>query len=225
MGQSDTLSRRLDLKGVEQDNTNQVVLPVHQFANLRALTTGTLIHLQGDEIVHQIRKATDEYDRKVTALEEASRSAYKKAREMAIWEKNDGLVLRNGLVVVPRNRELQRKIIVICHDGPISGHPGRLKTREVIQQDYWWPGMIWDVNKYVDSCPICPKVKPVRAKPVGELKPMEIPSEPWEIISVDFITDLPKSARCNCIKNVINHHSKLLYSGACSTRISAEGVT
>jgi hypothetical protein len=108
MGQSNALSRRPDLKGeVEQDNTDQVVLPVHWFADLRALTTGTLIHSQGDEIIRQIRKATDEYDRKVvTALEEALRSAYNKAGDMAIWEKNNGLVLRNGLVVVLRNREL-----------------------------------------------------------------------------------------------------------------------
>jgi len=112
----------------------------------------------------------------------------------------------------------------MCHDGPIAGHPGRLKTRELVQRDYWWPGMIWDINKYVDGCPIYPKVKPVREKPVGELKPTEIPSEPWEVISVDFITELPDSAGSNCIMNIIDRHSKLLYSGACDTRITAEGV-
>ena len=127
MGQSDALSRRPDLKGdMEQDNIDQIVLPVHRFADLRALATGTLIHSQGDEIVNQIRGSVDEYDRKViTALEEASRSACNKVRDMAIWEKSDGLVLRNGLVVVPRNRELQRRIISISHDGPVVGHPGR----------------------------------------------------------------------------------------------------
>jgi hypothetical protein len=110
------------------------------------------------------------------------------------------------------------------HDGPIPGHPGRLKTREFVQRDYWWPGMIWDINKYVDSCPTCPKVKPVRERPVGQLKPTEIPAEPWEIISVDFIVELPESAGCNCIMNIVDRHSKLLYSGACDTRITAEGA-
>jgi len=37
---------------------------------------------------------------------------------MAVWEKEE------GLVVVPRNRELCQKIIEACHDGPIAGHPG-----------------------------------------------------------------------------------------------------
>jgi hypothetical protein len=74
MGQSDALSRRPDLKGeVEHDNTDQVVLPVHRFADLRALSTGVLIHSQGDMIVDEIRRSEDEYDKKVvTALEEAA---------------------------------------------------------------------------------------------------------------------------------------------------------
>ena len=99
-----------------------------------------------------------------------------------------------------------------------------MKTRELIQQNYYWPGMIWDINKYVDGCPICPKVKPVRDKPIGELKPTEIPKQPWDIIAVDFVRELPESAGKNCIMNVIDRHSKLLYSGACNTKISAEGA-
>ena len=83
--------------------------------------------------------------------------------------------------------------------------------------------MIWDVNKYVDGCPICPQVKPVRAKPVGELKPTKIPTESWEVISVDFIVELPESAECNCIMNIVDRHSKLLYSGACDTDNSGRG--
>src|ERR1700683_3673225 len=82
--------------------------------------------------------------------------------------------------------------------------------------------MIWDINKYVDGCPICPKVKPVRDKPIGELKPTEILKQPWDIIAVDFIGELPESAGKNCIMNVIDRHSKLLYSGACNTKISAK---
>ena len=84
--------------------------------------------------------------------------------------------------------------------------------------------MIWDINKYVDGCPMCLEVKPVCEKPVGELKPTEIPSEPWGVISVNFITELPDSAGSHCIMNIIDQHSKLLYSSACNTRITAEGV-
>ena len=104
-------------------------------ADLRALATGTLIHSGGDKVIQEIRDSTDEYDKKVkVALDEAWRSPNHKASDMAVWEKSEGLVLRNGIVVVPRNRELRRKIIGMGHDGPIPGHPGRLKTREFVQR-------------------------------------------------------------------------------------------
>jgi hypothetical protein len=67
-------------------------------------------------------------------------------------------------------------------------------------------------------------VKPVQGKLIGELKPTENPKEPWEIISVNFVSELLESAGKNTIMNVVNQHSKLLYSGTCNIRISAEGT-
>jgi hypothetical protein len=215
MGQADALLRRLDLKGeVEHDNTDQTLLPPHRFTNLRALS-GMTLHSLGDQFVAEIRNSTNDYNQKViTALQEVSNSREDKAKDMAIWKQQDRIITRNGLVVVPRNREIRQKIIEACHDTPIAGHPGQLKARELVQHNYWWPGMIWDINRYVDGCQICPKVKPIREKPVGQLKPTEIAKEPWEIISVDFIVELPESNGYNCIMNVVDRHSKLLYSGA-----------
>jgi DNA-binding HxlR family transcriptional regulator len=138
MVQADALSRRHDLRGeVEHDNIDQILLQPHRFADLRELSTtmainlvtGTLLHTKGDAIVNKIRDSTSEYDLKVIiALKEANQSLSNIASDMANWAKEDGIVTRNGLVVVPRDRELQRKIIELYHDGPISGHPGRLKT-------------------------------------------------------------------------------------------------
>jgi hypothetical protein len=82
------------------------------------LSTGTLIHLQGDILVDEIHGLKDEYDNKmVKALEEAEQSLDNNTKNMAIWGENDGLVMRHGLVVMLRNRDLQRRIIGICHNG------------------------------------------------------------------------------------------------------------
>lgn len=155
MGLADSLSRRPDLKGeIESDNIDQIVLPEHRFADLRALS-GIVLHLQGDEFIKRIQKSTNEYDRKTKkALEEAVRSRVDKAQDMAIWKREGGLIMRNGLIVVPRDRILRRDIVAACHDTPTAGHPGRLKTREFVQRDFWWPNMIRDVDSYVNRCPI-----------------------------------------------------------------------
>lgn len=89
---------------------------------------------------------------------------------------------------------------------------GDSKTQELVQQNYWWQGMILDVNKYINGCLICPWVKPVWAKLLDS----------WSQWKYQPNHGLPKSAGCNHIINVIDRHSKLLYSGACNTQITAE---
>uniref|UniRef100_A0A803TXD7 Gypsy retrotransposon integrase-like protein 1 n=1 Tax=Anolis carolinensis TaxID=28377 RepID=A0A803TXD7_ANOCA len=61
----------------------------------------------------------------------------------------------------------------------------------LILRDFWWPTIRKDVEKYVNTCPVCQRSKTRREKPSGLLHPLPTPSRPWEIISADFITDLP----------------------------------
>ena len=50
-----------------------------------------------------------------------------------------------------------------------------------------------DVLDYVRSCQNCLKVKAERQKPGGMLQPLPIPEWKWEEITMDFLTNLPKS--------------------------------
>ena len=61
--------------------------------------------------------------------------------------------------------------------------------------------------------------------PMGELVPTQIPERPWKIITMDLIGLLPMSQGHNMILNVVDQHSKLLYSLPCHETITAEGVT
>ena len=80
-----------------------------------------------------------------------------------------------------------------CHDSPIAGHPGQWRTLELVQRAFWWPGMATFIGKYVKGCDLCQRTKTFPAKPQGDLKPNEIPTRPWQIISMDLITQLPDS--------------------------------
>ena len=53
------------------------------------------------------------------------------------------------------------------------------------------------VTDYCDRCKSCQQMKPSMQKPVGLLKPLEIPSYPWWSISTDFITCLPITLKGN----------------------------
>lgn len=49
------------------------------------------------------------------------------------------------------------------------------------------------VDEYVRSCPSCQAVKPSQRRPIGLLQPLDPPLRPWESVSVDFVTHLPKT--------------------------------
>ena len=54
-----------------------------------------------------------------------------------------------------------------------------------------------DIASYVSKCLTCSKVKVEYQKPPGLLQQPEIPEWKWERITMDFVTQLPKSPSGN----------------------------
>ena len=59
----------------------------------------------------------------------------------AEWLEGDGVLQFRGKIYVPRNADLQRRVVFLCHDTKDTGHPGCWKTLELVSRDYWWPQM------------------------------------------------------------------------------------
>ena len=51
-----------------------------------------------------------------------------------------------------------------------------------------------EVAEYVDRYLTCQKVKAGHQRHVGELRPLEIPTWKWDLISMEFVMGLPLSA-------------------------------
>ncbi|GJZ51995.1 putative reverse transcriptase domain-containing protein [Tanacetum coccineum] len=58
---------------------------------------------------------------------------------------------------------------------------------------YWWPNMKAEIATYVSKCMTCAKVKAEYQKPSGLLVQPIIPVWKWENITMDFVTNLPKT--------------------------------
>jgi len=142
------------------------------------------------------------------------------AKGLQEWNLEDGLILYKGLVYVPNNENLKRKVIQQYHD-ELMGHPGEWKTIELITRDFWWPGITTFVKAYFKGCATCQttKIKPPVKVP---LKPNEVPQGIWETIMMDFITDLPVSNGYNSILTVVDWHSKAVILSPCHKTITAE---
>src|SRR5271156_4756653 len=68
--------------------------------------------------------------------------------------------------------------------------------------------MSWYIGKYVSTCDMCLRTKAPRQPPMGELHPLPVPDNPWDVISVDFISELPEAGGKDCIMVVVDSVTK-----------------
>lgn len=119
-----------------------------------------------------------------------------------------GFLAFNDRVYLPDGEHSRLKIMVARHSAPLAGHPGIAKTRELVERDYIWSGVSKDIEEFVSGCTVCQTAKATHHKPYGLLKTLEVPSRPWEHISMDFIEPLPESNGFDSVLVVIDRHSK-----------------
>ena len=133
-------------------------------------------------------------------------------------------MLKEGNVYVPKNEALRVEIIQLHHDIVVTGHRGKWKTMELVTRNYWWPGVIKDVGKYVEGYDICQRMKNRTEIPVGKLKLSKVSEKPWTHLMVDFITKLPLVARKNVILVVCNKLFKMTHFMVTIEGATAEGL-
>jgi hypothetical protein len=109
-----------------------------------------------------------------------------------------------GLIWVPQDDELCLRLLHDHHDALLARHPGRAQTLELISRNYYWPHQRQYVQRYVDNCDTCKRIKPIRHAPFGLLKPLQLPTRPWDSISMDFITGLPEAEECNALWVIVD---------------------
>jgi hypothetical protein len=109
------------------------------------------------------------------------------------WAVSAGALTFEGRVYVPDSDELRSKVIALHHDNSESGHFGALKTAELISRNFYWPALQTSVRQYVAGCEVCHQVKAARYARYGVNMPIEPPNQPWERVTMDFVTDLPES--------------------------------
>lgn len=125
-------------------------------------------------------------------------------RDKMEFKLNNELIYFRNRLFVPDHEDLRLVIVHRTHSSGPAGHPGRLKTFDLLQRTYCWPRMSQFVADFVRGCALCFQTKTPRAAPPGFLKPLEIPGRSWADISIDHIVDLPPCKRGGVIyKNIL----------------------
>jgi len=134
----------------------------------------------------------------------------------------EGLLLKDGVVYVPGDNGIKLRILQGCHDGKTAGHLGQEKTLELVERDYFWPGMRKFVNEYVRTCDTCARNKTPRHRRHGQLQPLPIPGGPWRSVSMDFIVELPPSRGHDAIYVCVDRFTKMAHFMPTNSNVTAE---
>ena len=151
IGKADGLSRWLDWKvGVENDNNNQVLIKNNWICRLEEV----VIEGSKVEIVERIKKARSKNKDVVKVVEEMKKVKVKELQGNE-WQIEEDLVLKKGKMYVPKDEKLRIEIIQLHHDVLAAGYGGQWKMVELVTRNYWWPGVMRDVERYMERCNIC----------------------------------------------------------------------
>jgi hypothetical protein len=127
---------------------------------------------------------------------------------------------KNRLCVPESERE---RVLQEAHDTPLAAHPGRDNLVHNLQRRFFWPKMRHDITQYVRTCARCQKAKPRNTREPGHLIPLQLAERQWESISMDFMTDLPRSATGNdALLVVVDRHSKMAHFIPCKISVTSQ---
>jgi len=156
MGKADGLSRRPDWEvGIEKDNEEQVLIK-KEWLEVKRIRIAEVI-IEGVDLLDKVRKC-EARDEVVKAVEEMKKAGVRMLRNEE-WCQEDGLILKEGKVYVPKDKKLRAEVIRLHHDMPVGGHGGQWKTAELVTRNFWWPEVTRKVKRYMEGCDACQRNK------------------------------------------------------------------
>ena len=96
---------------------------------------------------------------------------------------NNGVILRGSRIVMPGT--LWQATLSNAHEG----HQGIVRTKQMVREKVWWPGIVHQVETIGKACIPC---QSVADKPKAEpLRPTVMPDRPWQEVHVDLCGPFP----------------------------------
>ena len=213
MGPTDTLSWKNKI-GTSNDNQDVVLLPSVLFIKAINVVLANKITYSflSDLLISAALYALDDGK---SLLTRASKHD---------WHYDNGkLYFKDRLYIA---ESAWQDSILTIYASETCGHGGVFHTLNLVQRDYWWPGMTTYICKYVADYVICQANKVNTHPTVPALSSLSSDyTHPFQQVSVDLITNLPPSGSFDSIMIIVDHGLiKGVIFCPCNKTIDAVGV-
>ncbi|KAI0993042.1 hypothetical protein K3495_g15142, partial [Podosphaera aphanis] len=115
---------------------------------------------------------------------------------------------RENRVWIPEYEPLRTAIMQKTHDSHLTGHPGKDTMTIILLRRFFWPKMRDSVRKFIRNCDVCGRTTVWRDAKAGFLKSLPVPERIGTELTIDFVTDLPKSRECTNVMVITDRLSK-----------------
>ena len=136
------------------------------------------------------------------------------------------LYLREGhrLCLAEGDAKMRLEALQAAHDEATGGHQGPDRTYGRLAKVAFWPRMAQTVDRFVKQCDKCQRMKADTRPPKAPHQPLQVPSAPWEAVSMDFM-GLPQTLRGHdSLFVVVDLFSMQLHLMPTTTTVDATGV-
>ena len=212
--QADSLSRRPDLqeqaeqlwKREAEDLWQQYKAARDQVQNVSLLQTSQLVI--DSDLLQQVREAQ-------------SLDPWCRDPKSGLVLGEDSLWRKQGKLYIPQSQSLRTQILKELHDVPYAGHVGSSRMLAALKRNFWWPHMSRYVERYVNSCPTCQRMKPTPSD-CTSLYRHNVPQYPWEVVSMDLIVSLPQSHGYDSVVVFVDRFSKMVHLAPTVQTVTAQ---
>jgi Integrase zinc binding domain len=103
------------------------------------------------------------------------------------------VIRKKQKIYVGNNEKWREQLIQALYNSSLGGHSGNMRTYQRVKKIFYWPNLRNEVVGLVQQCDTCQLNKGEHTPYPGLLEPISIPEGAWELITMDFISRLPKS--------------------------------
>nr|GEU81525.1 transposon Ty3-G Gag-Pol polyprotein [Tanacetum cinerariifolium] len=136
----------------------------------------------------------------------------KEGKQAEFWVDDHGVIWYGNRLCVLDDSCLREAVLTEAHSSPFYIHPGSTKMYRDLKRNCWWNGMKHDVARLVAKCLTCQQVKIEHQRTNGLLQPLDIMTEKWEKIYMNYVMGLPRTFEKNdAIWVVVDRLTKSAY--------------
>jgi hypothetical protein len=150
---ADALSRKSQCNYVMIDSRVNTLCDELSKMKIEVIPSGALSHISIEPTLQDQIIMAQLSDRGVQIIKE---NLHQKTEKYKCFRQDGkGILWFEDRLVVPKNKDVKKKVLDEAHLSRFSMHPGSTKTYHDLKPLYWWTRMKRAIARYVSECDTC----------------------------------------------------------------------